>query len=146
MNKTTPLTFAALGLTLVFVGILLERVPLLDEIANISFPYLAGMLGLAVLVVGIHCILFGVGPSKLPLVPNLILFFIIAGAANVNIVWDGVALGKSEADIWLNLSNSLEFALYYAVFLFLPRWKRKTSALPGCETDSPSANYDGCDK
>ncbi len=67
---------------------------------------------------------------ELPLLPNLILFVLIAGASNVNIVWDGVATGYTKADIWLNLSNSIEFSLYYAAFLFLPRCgpKAKTQA------------------
>lgn len=139
MNKTTPLSFAALGLSLVAAGILTKRYALLDELANISFPYLAGMLGLAALVVGIHCILFGAGPGELPLLPNLLLFVIVAGAANVNIVWDGVVGSYSKADIWLNLSNSLEFALYYAAFLFLPRWGRKKAVRSGSDSEGSTS-------
>ena len=60
-----PLSFAALGSSLVAVGILLERYPRLDDIADISFPHLAGMLGLAALVARIHRILFGAGPGEL---------------------------------------------------------------------------------
>jgi hypothetical protein len=117
-----------LGVSLVSVGILIKKYPLLDPLANISFPHLAGVLGLAVLVVGVHCLLFASLPRDLPLLPNLTLFGIIAGAANINIVWYGLVGGYSVNvldDIGLNLSNSLEFSVYYAAFLFLPRWVGK---------------------
>ena len=139
MGKTRPLSFAALGASLVLAGILVKSRPLLDPLANISFPYLAGMLGLAVLVVGIHCLLFASPVRELPLLPNILLFVLIAGASNVNIVWDGVVLGFSREDIWLSLSNSLEFSLYYAAFLFLPRCGRKVG--PEVSTNSESAEF-----
>ena len=122
MNRMQPLSFAVCGVSLVVVGILAKSFPLLDQLANISFPYLAGMLGLVVLVVGIHCLVFASSVRNLPLWPNLILFAIIAGAANINIVWDGIVIGYTKEDIWLNVGNSLEFSLYYATFLFLPRF------------------------
>lgn len=134
-NLTTPAYLAALGIFLVAAGVLTERYPLFDRIANIDFPYLAGMLGFAALVVGLHCALFSSAPSQLPLRPNVALFILIAGAANVNIIWDGVAFDFSGSDIWLNLSNSAEFSLYYAAFLFLPKWipKAKVSDTPNTE-------------
>ena len=79
MNKIQSLSFAALGLSLIVVGILVKSYPLLDRLANIEFAYLAVMLGLAVLVVGIHCLLFASPVRELPLLPNLILFVLIAG-------------------------------------------------------------------
>lgn len=122
------IVITALGVSLVGVGIALRQYPLLDQIANISFSYLAGIVGLAILVVGVHCILFGSTISELPLLPNFFLFIVIGGAANVNIVWDGIVIGAERSDIWLNLSNSLEFTVYYAAFLFLPRLGRKRKA------------------
>ena len=133
MNKFTSLSFAGLGVSLVAVGILLRKYPLLDPLANISFRYLAGILGVAVLVVGVHCMLFASLPRELPLLPNLALFVLVAGAANINIVWDGIVMGFPKSDIWLNLSNSLEFSLYYAAFLFLPKWIRRET--PGKEKE-----------
>ena len=125
MNRSQSLSFAVLGVSLIGVGILVKSHPLLDTVANISFPYLAGMLGLAVLVVGIHCLIFASSIRELPLLLNLILFILIAGASNVDIVWDGVVFGYTKEDIWLSLSNSLAFSFYYAAFLFLPRCGRK---------------------
>ncbi|MCH9035323.1 MAG: hypothetical protein IID42_12615, partial [Planctomycetes bacterium] len=58
MNQFQALSFAAVGVSLVAVGILLDSYPLFDPLANIESAYLAGMLGLAVPVVGIHCLLF----------------------------------------------------------------------------------------
>lgn len=127
-TTTTPAYLAALGVSLLAAGILTRRYPLFDPIANIGFPYLAGMLGIAALVVGLHCVLFASTPADLPVRPNVVLYILIAGAANVNIIWDGVVVGFSGNDIWLNLSNSGEFSLYYAAFLFLPRWIGKTKA------------------
>lgn len=128
MNQSAPLSFAGLGVSLVAVGVLIKKYPLLGPLANISFAYLAGILGLAVLVVGVHCMLFASLPRELPLLPNLVLFVLVAGAANVNVVWDGIVIGFPKNDIWLNLSNSLEFSLYYAAFLFLPKWIRRETA------------------
>lgn len=139
MNKIQTLSFAAFGVSLIVVGILVKSHPLLDSLANISFPYLAGMLGLAVLVVGIHCLLFASPIRELPLLPNVVLFAIIAGASNVNIVWDGVLGSYTKDDIWLNLSNSLEFTIYYAAFLFLPRYG------PSARTDATRSSDAGGD-
>lgn len=122
------IAITALGVSLVGVGIALKQYPLLDPIANISFPYLAGIVGLAILVVGVHCILFGSTIPELPLLPNFLLFIVLGGAANVDIVWDGIVIGAERKDIWLNLGNSLEFTVYYAAFLFLPRLGRKRKA------------------
>ncbi len=139
MNQFQALSFAAVGVSLVAVGILLESYPLFDPLANIESAYLAGMLGLAVLVVGIHCLLFASTVRELPLLPSVVLFVIIAGASNVNIVWDKVVHGFSEEDMWLGLSNSLEFSIYYAAFLFLPRWRRKARTQV---TTSPESTVD----
>lgn len=135
-SATTPVYLAVLGVSLLASGILFHRYPLFDAIANLGFPYLAGMLGFAALVVGLHCVLFGSGPAELPLRANVALYVLIAGAANVNIIWDGVAGGFSHGDIWLNLANSVEFSLYYAAFLFLPRWMGKAS--PGSSAKDQS--------
>ena len=121
-NKTTPLLVAALGISLIGAAILTRQNPLFDRIANISLPYLAGLLGLAALTTGIHCALFASAPHELPLLPNVVLYILIAGAANVNIVWDGMVIDMPRNEIWLSLSNSLEFSIYYAAFLFLPKW------------------------
>ncbi len=45
MSKIPSLSFAALGVSLIVVGILVKSYPLLDPLANIGFPYLAVMLG-----------------------------------------------------------------------------------------------------
>lgn len=125
MDKLQSLSFSVLGVSLIVVGILLSSYPLLDRLANIDFAYLVAMLGLAILVVGIHCQLFASPVGDLPLLPNVVIFVVIASAANVNIIWDAVVLGADKKDMWLGLSNSTEFSVYYAAFLFLPRWRRK---------------------
>jgi len=110
-----------LGVLLVAAGLAVRKNPVLDTIANMEFAYLAVMLGLASMCVALHCALFSAAVSALPLWPNLILFVMIACAANINVVWDGVVLGAGKNDILLNLANSAEFAIYYAAMLFLPR-------------------------
>ena len=138
MSKATSLGFAALGISLVAAGILIKRHSLFDPIANISFPYHAGILGFAVLVVGLHCVLFDSLPRDLPLRPNVVLFVLIAVAANANIVWDGIVSDFSDDDIWWNLCDSLEFSFNYAAFLFLPRWPRKQLETSGEASSLPA--------
>lgn len=121
MNKATPIHLALLGSVLVGAGVLVKHHRLFDPLANLDFPYLAAMLGIAAFLVGIHCALFSCNPADLPFRPNLAMYVLIAGAANVNIVWDGIALDYPREAIWMGLSNSVEFAFYYAAFLFLPR-------------------------
>lgn len=135
-STTTSACLTALGVSLLVAGILLNRYPLFDTIAEIGFSYLAGMLGLAALVVGLHCVLFASTPAELPTRPNVALYILIAGAANVNIIWDGMACGFSRTDIWLNLGNSAEFSLYYAAFLFLPKWIGKAEESDNAATES----------
>ncbi len=137
MNKSTPMLLALLGSALVGAAVLIKRYPLFDPLGNVDFPYLAAMLGLVALVVGVHCALFSCHPADLPLRPNLVMYVIIASAANINIVWDGIALDYPSEAIEMGLSNSLEFSVYYAAFLFLPRWSSKINRKPAGMTTAP---------
>lgn len=110
-----------LGVLLVSGGMAVRKIQVMDAIANVDFGYLAVMLGLASMCVALHCALFSARVSALPFWPNLILFVIIAGAANINVVWDGVVFGVARNEVLLNLANSAEFTIYYAAMLFLPR-------------------------
>ena len=112
---------ALLGILLVSAGLVVRKIQVMDAVANVDFAYLAVMLGLASMCVALHCALFSARVSALPFWPNLVLFVIIACAANINVVWDGVVLGVAKKEILLSLANSAEFSIYYAAMLFLPR-------------------------
>jgi len=121
VNWKYSVPYAILGLALAILAVIIKTYAMLDEIANLSFPYLCSLIGIAVILLGVHCLVFDSSPSRLRLLPNLILFAIVAGASVVDVVWDGAFKGFAGGAITDNVSNSLEFVLIYAAVLLLPR-------------------------
>ena len=130
-EKFVAFPLIASGMLLVVAGAVCKHYALFDEIANLSLPYLFGMLGVSALVVGAQCALFGCTVRQLPILPNTLLFLVVAAAANINVLWDGVAFEYERSRVLLNLADSVEFTVYYALFLFLPRWSPKSRVETG---------------
>ena len=127
MNWRYSVPYAVLGLALAILAVIIKSYAMLDCIANLSFPYLCSLIALAVTLLGVHCLVFNSPPSRLKLLPNLILFVIVAGASVADVVWDGVFRSFPTEDIVENaLGNSLEFVVIYAAVLFLPRLNETT--------------------
>ncbi len=116
--------YAILGLALAILAVIIKRYAMLDVIANLSFPYLCSLIGLAVVLLGVHCLVFDSPPARLKLLPNLILFLIFAVASIVDVIWDGILNSFPTGEIVENaVGNSVEFVVIYAAVLFLPRFK-----------------------
>lgn len=129
MSKLYPLWFAVLALALGLLAMIIKQHAMCDSIANLSLPYLCSIIAFALLMVGIHCLLFGSPPQDLRLLPNLIMFLLVSWAVIIDVIWDGLANGFPIGTILLNVEgNSLEFVMFYAAFLFLPRLRREKAA------------------
>ena len=126
MNWKYSVPYAILGLALAILAVIIKSWAMLDEIANLSFPYLCSIIGLAVILLGVHCLVFDSPPSRLRLLPNLILFLIVAGSSIGDVIWDGIFQSFPTGDIVENVvGDSVGFIMIYAAVLFLPRFKGK---------------------
>jgi len=71
-------------------------------------------------------LLFDSTPREFRLVPNLILFLFVSGTAMIHVIWQGLDGGNPVDKVVKNAAgNSLLFVMFYAVFLFLPRYRAK---------------------
>jgi predicted tellurium resistance membrane protein TerC len=126
MNNLYPLWYAVFAFVLGVIGMIIRYFCLFDTIANLSFPYLCLVIAFALMIVGIHCLLFCSHPSDLSLKPNLILFLIISSLSLIVVIWDGLGTGFDSKKIIYDASNAAGFIIFYAAFLFLPRLSKKS--------------------
>ena len=121
MNWKSAISYSALGISFGVLAYITKSYAMLDEICNLSVPYLCTVIGISLLLVGMHCVLFDSSVRSLPLKPTIILFVLISICCSVAVVWDGAFRGKTWSDIIFNVANTGELTLIYAALLFLPR-------------------------
>ena len=141
MNWKSALSYSALGISFGVLAQITKQYAMLDEICSLSVPYFCTIVGIALLLVGIHCVLFNSSVRSLPLKRTITLFVLVSLLFNTDIIWDGAFRGKSWSDIMFNLANTGELTLLYAAFLFLPRIaqpKVGQVSSDGAPSDEPS--------
>ena len=121
MNWKSALSYSALGISFGVLGQITKRNAMLDQLCNLSVPYFSTIVGIVLLIVGLHCVLFDSPVRSLPLKPTILLFILLSVSINGAIVWDGIFRDRTWSDILFNLANTGELTLLYAAFLFLPR-------------------------
>lgn len=121
MNWKSAISYSALGISFGVVAQITKSYAMLDEICNLSVPYLCILIGICLLLVGMHCLLFDSSVRLLPLKPTIILFILISVLCNGSVAWDGAFRDKTSSEIFFNLANTFDFTIIYAFLLFLPR-------------------------
>mgnify|MGYP000891472296 FL=1 len=134
MNWKPAVAHAAIALSFGALAVATKQYAMMDELCNLSVPYLCTLFGIALLLVGAHCALFGCSVRALPFRPNMVLFVLVALALNCTVVWDGAFRERTWADILFNMANTSELTLFYAAFLFVPRF----GALPAASEPGAS--------
>ena len=124
MNLKSGFSYSALGISFGVLAQITKRYAMLDELCNVTVPYFCTIVGIALLFVGMHCVLFNSPVRFLPLKPTIALFVLVSLLCNADIIWDGAFRAKTRADILFNLANTGELTLLYAAFLFLPRFAK----------------------
>ncbi len=141
MNWKSALSYSALGISFGVLAQITKQYAMLDQLCNLSVPYFCTIIGIALLLVGVHCVLFNSPVQSLPLKPTIILFVLLSLSVNGAIAWDGAFRGKAWSDILFNLANTGELTLLYAAFLFLPRFAQPNIgqvSSEGAPSDEPS--------
>ncbi len=121
MNWKSAVSYSVLGISFGVLAYIIKSWAMFDEICNLSVPYLCSVIGICLLLVGTHCLLFDSEVRLLPLKPTISLFILISLLCSGSVVWDGAYRDKTWSDISFNLANIFDFTVIYALFLFLPR-------------------------
>jgi hypothetical protein len=145
MNWKSALSYSALGISFGVVAVITKSYSMLDCLCNLSVPYFCTVVGIALLLVGLHCLLFNASVASLPLRPTVFLFVLLSVSVNGSIVWDGLFRDNTWSDILFNLANTGELTLLYAALLFLPRIAQPkdrqvfSEAAPSASSEKPSS-------
>jgi hypothetical protein len=140
MNWKSALSYLALGLSFGVLAQITKRYAMLDEVRNFCT-----IVGVALLLVGMHCVLFDSPVRFLPLTRNILLFALLSLSLNGAIVWNGAFWGQTWSEIVFKLANTGELTLLYAAFLLLPRIAQPkdrqvfSESAPSASSEKPSS-------
>ncbi len=127
MNWRSAVSYSVLGISFGVLAYITKSWAMFDDICNLSIPYLCSLIGICLLLVGVHCLLFDSDVKSLPLKLTIILFILISLLCSGAVIWDGAYRDKNYSEISFNLANTFDFTLLYAFFLFLPRLAKPKS-------------------
>lgn len=83
MTWKSAVSYSVLGISFGVLAYITKSWAMFDEICNLSIPYLCSLIGICLLLVGMHCLLFDSEVRLLPLKPSIILFVLISLLCNV---------------------------------------------------------------